>query len=123
MMTAETAFARRLSNIPLTVEGKVIKILPDDTDGTHHQRFIIEIHNGHTILIANNLERAYRVPVKIGDKVEVHGSYVWNKYGGLIHNTHHDDKPQPNGQEHEDGYINFSGLQKPPDQFPPPQNE
>lgn len=103
-MTVEEAFEKKISDVPLTIEGKVTEILADDHEGTHHQRFVIEIHSGHTVLIAHNLERAYRVPVKVGDRVEVRGTYVWNKYGGILHNTHHDDRGI-----HEDGWINFVG--------------
>ena len=112
MPTPEVAFAHRLSNIPLTVTGKVIKILPDDIGSTPHQRFIIETDRTHTILIAHSLQRAYRVPVKIGDTVEIHGTYVWNKYGGLIHNTHHygHECVGTYCEVHEDGYINFVGI-------------
>lgn len=120
MISVEVAFAQRMSRIPLTAVGKVIKLLPDDIEGTHHQRFIIEVHSGHTILIANNLQRAYRSPVKMADRVEIHGTYIWNKYGGLIHNTHHTDRTQPNpGEEHEDGYINFIGKNNPHKEFLP----
>ena len=114
-MNVEYAFGHRFSDIPVTLEGKVIKILPDDHLPIHHQRFIVQTsaetqskHSGHTVLIAHNLERAYRVPMAIGDRVEVHGTYVWNKYGGIIHNTHHDHR-----SGHEDGWINFVGKKNP----------
>lgn len=103
-MTVEEAFARKISNIPLTAAGKVSEILADDKEGIPHQRFIIMLEDGQTVLVTHNLERAYRVPVKIGDKVEVHGNYVWNRHGGLIHETHHDDRGK-----HEDGWIIFVG--------------
>jgi len=44
------------------------------------------------------------VPVAEGDHVIVHGEYVWNAQGGLIHFTHHD----PQGT-HEGGYIEDNG--------------
>ena len=47
---------------------------------------------------------APRVPVASGDHVVVHGEYVWNAQGGLIHFTHHD----PQGT-HEAGYIQDNG--------------
>ena len=114
-MTVEEAFAARLSNATLTAAGRVVKILPDDTDETPHQRFIIEVHSGHTLLIAHNLTRAYRVPVKMGDKVEVRGAYVWNKYGGILHNTHHYESECVGRKciPHEDGWINFVGVKTP----------
>jgi len=106
-LAVEEAFVKKVNDAPVTATGVVTKILPDDTEGVHHQRFVITVHSGHTVLVAHNLERAYRVPVRTGDKIEAHGSYVWNKYGGLIHNTHHDDE-----SKHEDGWINFVGKKK-----------
>lgn len=116
MLTAEIAFARKLHNVPVSAAGKVVKLLADDTDASPHQKFIIEIHSGHTILISHNLLRAYRVPVKIGDRVEIHGTYIWNRYGGLLHNTHHYNNEclGPHCEAHDDGYINFVGIHKNP---------
>lgn len=102
-MTSEEAFRKKYSNISLTTKGKVVKILEDEHFGSPHQRFIIEPHLHHTILIVNNIERSYLIPIKIGDLVEVHGTYVWNKYGGLLHETHHHEEPG----HHEDGFINL----------------
>ena len=107
-MTCEHAFAKKLTDIFLTVTGKVVQILVDDTEGDPHQRFIVQTQNGQTVLVCHNLERAYRVPVCEGDKIEVHGAYVWNKHGGLMHNTHHDDRGV-----HEDGWINLVGKKVP----------
>ena len=127
-MNVEYAFGHRFSDIPLTLEGKVIKILPDDHVPIHHQRFIVQVfaesqskHSGHTVLIAHNLERAYRVPVALGDKVEIHGTYVWNRYGGIIHNTHHyERKGEGCGCEpHKEGYINFVGQKNPDEENAP----
>ncbi len=100
-MTVEEAFEKKLSDVVLEAKGKVVKILEDDTTGHPHQRFIIEVHSGHTILVINNLEHGYRVPVKLGDIVEAKGNYVWNEHGGLIHETHHHQE----GESHVDGYI------------------
>lgn len=135
-MNIEHAFERKISDVALTIKGKVSRILEDDSGLTPHQRFVVEVpaspetagrggHSGHTILIAHNLERAYKVPVKLGDKVEVHGTYVWNKYGGIIHNTHHDDREACRkvldgrvvcGPAHDDGWI-ILAEQKPYQDF------
>jgi len=40
-----------------------------------------------------------------GDSVIVHGEYVWNDEGGLIHFTHHDPAPA-----HEGGWIELRGV-------------
>ena len=39
------AFDNNQSDIQLGGSGKVIKILPDDTQGSRHQRFIIELNS------------------------------------------------------------------------------
>lgn len=100
MPTAEEAYTKHLNRVEVTAKGKVQKILEDDITGAPHQRFIVELHSGHTLLVLNNLEFGYRVPVKVNDTVEVRGSFVWSKYGGLVHQTHHDER-----KVHADGYI------------------
>jgi hypothetical protein len=121
-VTAEEAFQNRKSKVSVRAEGKVVRTLTDDHEGIHHQRFIIQGRTGQTVLVAHNLERAYRAPVIIGDKVEIHGSYAWNKQGGIIHNTHHDDREACNrmengrvvcGKQHDDGWIVFVGKKDP----------
>lgn len=107
-MTPDNAFDKKLSNVGVTAKGKVIKVLEDDHKGAHHQRFVIEVSSGRTVLVAHNIEQAYRANIKIGDEVEAKGNYVWNKFGGLLHNTHHADRG-----EHDDGYINFVGKKDP----------
>ena len=74
----------------------------DDEDGSRHQRFIIDIGNRQTLLIAHNIELAERVPVGMGDRVYVRGLYEWNDLGGLMHWTHRD----PLGSE-DSGWIRY----------------
>ncbi|MEX0621457.1 MAG: DUF3465 domain-containing protein [Candidatus Woykebacteria bacterium] len=121
-MAVEEAFKNKLSGVTLVANGKVFKILGDDHKGTHHQRFVIKVPSGRTLLVSHNLERAYRPEIKIGDEVEVKGTYVWNKYGGLLHNTHHDDRNDCEkvvgdkivcGPKHDDGWIVFVGEKDP----------
>jgi hypothetical protein len=73
--------------------------------GTHEQ-FIIRLTSGDlTLLVEHNLGIAPRAPVAVGDHVIVHGEYIWNTQGGLIHFTHHD----PDGR-HEGGFIQENGT-------------
>ncbi len=74
----------------------------DDADGADHQRFIIDIGDGRTLLIAHNTELAQRVPVGLGDRVYVRGLYEWNDLGGLVHWTHDD----PQGAE-DGGWVRY----------------
>ena len=58
--------------------------------GYRHQRFIVKLGSGQTLLIAHNIELAYRLPApRVGDAVEFYGEYAWNPQGGVIHWTHH----------------------------------
>jgi uncharacterized protein DUF3465 len=105
--TVERAFAQHLSRIEVTAEGSVTRLLSDDTgpSGTH-QRFIVQVKgSAQTLLIENNLDIGKRVPLSIGDDVLVHGEYIWNDQGGLIHFTHHDPD-----HSHEDGWIELKDI-------------
>ena len=103
----DRAYAQHLSSLEVTAEGAVTRLLSDDTgpSGTH-QRFIVQLAGStQTLLIDNNVDIGKRVPVAAGDAVVVHGEYVWNDQGGLIHFTHHDP-----AHTHEDGWIELRGL-------------
>lgn len=85
--------------------GKVLRILPDDNDGSRHQRFILGLPDGRTLLIAHNIDLAPRVSgIREGDTVEFHGEYASNSRGGVIHWTHHD----PEGR-HPGGWLRHQG--------------
>lgn len=101
----ERAFRNGTRDLQVLVLGRVVSILPDDTRGDRHQRFIIELDNGLTLLVAHNIDLAPRIDaLRVGDTVQVYGEYEWNERGGVIHWTHHD----PNGQ-HVDGWIEHNG--------------
>lgn len=84
------AFANQLSDIQVQSAGIVTRILSDDVVGDRHQRFILRLSNGQTVLIAHNIDIAPRASLKVGDSVAFYGEYVWNSEGGLVHWTHHD---------------------------------
>jgi hypothetical protein len=101
------AFAEHRSQLQVTAEGSVTRLLTDDTgpSGTH-QRFIVRLRTStQTLLIDNNVSIGRRVPVASGDAVIVHGEYVWNEEGGLVHFTHHDP-----ARTHESGWIELRGT-------------
>ena len=96
-------YANHDSDVEVTVKGNITEILGDDTVGGKHQRFIIQMSNGQTILITHNIDIAPRVVgITTGSLVYIHGEYIWNNQGGIIHWTHHD----PTGV-HESGWIIF----------------
>ena len=99
------AYSGRRSDVQVTGTGRVTRVLGDDSLGDRHQRFILELPSGHTVLIAHNIDLAPRVePLAAGDAVEFHGVYEWNDKGGVVHWTHHD----PGGQ-HEPGWLKHNG--------------
>jgi hypothetical protein len=93
-----------LQKVEVTVTAPIKKVLPDDTKGLPHERFLLLLANGSTVLIAHDTAMAPRVPLNAGDNVTIHGEYIWNERGGVIHWTHHSD----NGR-HEGGYIDYQG--------------
>lgn len=99
------AFEQHQSNILVEGQGTVSKILPDDLEGSRHQKFIVQLANGQTLLIAHNIDLAPGVDgLNEGDRVSFYGEYEWNPKGGVIHWTHHD----PDGR-HEAGWIKHNG--------------
>jgi hypothetical protein len=103
-LTAEKAALEEISGVMIDASGRVSKVLPDDNEGSRHQRFILELPSGHTVLVTHNIDLAKRVPLAAGDRVVIHGQYEWNDRGGVLHWTHHD----PAGR-HEGGWIEHKG--------------
>jgi hypothetical protein len=100
-----SAFAERRGNFVAEGTGTVAAVLSDDNDGSPHQRFILTLQSGQTLLISHNIDLAPRVEtLSVGDVVFFKGEYEWNAKGGVIHWTHHD----PAGQ-HEAGWIRHDG--------------
>lgn len=100
----ERLFREERSDEIVTAAGRVAKTLPDDNDGSRHQRFIVELASGRTVLVAHNIDLAPRVPLREGDRVVVHGEYEWSRRGGTVHWTHHDPKGWREG-----GWIEHDG--------------
>ena len=99
------AFAEHATNLAGEGSGTVSKLLPDDTDGDRHQRFIVQLASGQTLLIAHNIDAASRVEsLDVGDAVHFKGVYEWNEQGGVIHWTHHDP-----ARNHAAGWIKHNG--------------
>lgn len=90
-------FTKRDDGEWVEVSGFVRRLLSDDDDGSRHQRFVIDIGQGQTLLVAHNLELAERIPVGMGDRVYVRGLYEWNDLGGLVHWTHRDPMETDDG--------------------------
>lgn len=98
------AFRSHRSHVDVETGGRVVRVLPDDRAGARHERFIARVEGGPSVLVAHNLDLAPRVPVAIGDSVELRGEYEWNERGGVIHWTHRDP-----GGRHAAGWIRHDG--------------
>ncbi len=93
----ERAFRERVSGVWVEVEGTVERTLADDREGSRHQRFILRLASGQTLLVAHNIDLAERVPLREGDRVAVRGEYEWNERGGVLHWTHRDPRGRRRG--------------------------
>ncbi|WP_324778998.1 DUF3465 domain-containing protein [Thiobacillus sedimenti] len=101
----DRAFTQRLSRVQVAGEGTVARMLRDDRDGSRHQRFILRLASGRTVLVAHNIDLAPRLDaLRVGDTVAFYGEYEWNPKGGVIHWTHRD----PHGR-HPDGWLRHDG--------------
>lgn len=101
----ENAFRARTTKINVVETGTVTRLLPDDNDGSRHQRFIVTLSSGHTVLIAHNIDLAPRVnTLREGDSITFAGVFEWNEKGGVVHWTHHDPGGRKTG-----GYLQHHG--------------
>lgn len=99
------AFRDQRSGVQVSGTGTVERVLADDNDGGRHQRFILRMASGQTLLVAHNIDIAPRIPgLRVGDSVQYAGVYEWNAQGGVVHWTHHD----PDGR-HPAGWLKYNG--------------
>ncbi|MEL6797471.1 MAG: DUF3465 domain-containing protein, partial [Planctomycetota bacterium] len=95
----------RTSGEMVELEAEIVKLLPDDNEGSRHQLFLLALETGGTVLVSHNIDLAPYVPVEEGDRVLVSGQYEWNEKGGVLHWTHHDPKKWREG-----GWIEHAGV-------------
>lgn len=98
------AYQDKRSKVWVEVDGSVKKVLPDDNKGSRHQRFIFRLGNGHTVLVAHNIDLAKKVPLNNGDALSIRGRFEYNDRGGVLHWTHGDPKGHIKG-----GWISHKG--------------
>jgi len=99
------AFSNHVSKIQIVGIGVVVRILDDDIYGRKHQRFILELTTGQTLLVSHNIDLAPKIKqLTIGDEIEFYGEYVWNSKGGVVHWTHKDSN-----KKHIDGWLVHKG--------------
>ncbi len=82
----------------------VFRNLPDDNEGSRHQRMLVKLSDGHVIKISHNIDLAKRVPAREGDRLDFAGDFESNELGGALHWTHLDPKSW-----HPNGWIDHQG--------------
>jgi len=98
-------FETQQSNVEVQGVGSVTRLLADDNDGSRHQRFILRLDSGQTLLVAHNIDLSGRLEaLAVGDRVGFRGEYVYTPQGGTLHWTHHD----PRGS-HPGGWLEWNG--------------
>ena len=99
------AYQQQRSDIQVQSQGTIKAILADDNQGSRHQKMILQLENGLTVLIAHNIDLAPRVEaLKKGEIIEFFGEYEYSSKGGVIHWTHRD----PQGK-HANGWLKYQG--------------
>jgi hypothetical protein len=103
----DRAWRLQLSDVQVQGSGRVARLLADDNDGARHQRFVIRLASGLTLLVAHNIDVAPRLAgLRVRDQVSFNGEYAYSELGGTLHWTHHD----PRG-DHPDGWLAWQGKQ------------
>ena len=101
----ERAYSAKRSDVQVQGSGVVIKSLRDDNEGHRHQKFILRLALGTTILVAHNIDLAPKITsLKKGDTVMFNREYEYDSRGGVVHWTHHD--PQ---RHHANGWLKHNG--------------
>ena len=88
--------------------GRVEKLLSDDLEGSRHQKFILRLGSGQSILVSHNIDSdvaSRKASMREGDEVRFRGEYEWNERGGVVHWTHDDPKDW-----HADGWLEHNGV-------------
>ncbi|MDV2441089.1 DUF3465 domain-containing protein [Acinetobacter gerneri] len=101
----QQAYEKQQRDVPVQAEGIVKAVLKDDNEGSRHQKFILKLENGLTVLVAHNIDLAPKIEnLHKGDQVQFKGDYEYSNQGGVIHWTHRD----PRGH-HADGWLKHDG--------------
>ncbi|MDO8580986.1 MAG: DUF3465 domain-containing protein [Candidatus Omnitrophota bacterium] len=99
------AFQTKRWDVWVESQGTIERMLADDTQGSRHQRLILRLDSGQTLLMTHNVDVAPRLPdVQPGERLAFRGEYIWNDKGGAIHWTHHDPAGRQPG-----GWIDYRG--------------
>ena len=57
----QLAYRDRRSDVQVKGSGEVIRLLPDDLEGSRHQKFILRVSDSLTVLMSHNIDLAPRI--------------------------------------------------------------
>lgn len=103
------AYRAQRSNVEITTSGTVVKVLGvyNGPSGAH-ENFLVATSPATgcrlTLRVAHNVDIARRIPLAPGEAVTLHGEYIYDSRGGIMHWTHRD----PRGR-HQGGYVEANG--------------
>lgn len=97
------AIAEHSSGVWVEGQGEVRRTMRDDLRGRQHQRIVLELADGGTLLIAHNTQLGGRAPAEMGATIRFRGRYEWNQRGGVVHWTHRDPRGGNGGWLEVDG--------------------
>lgn len=99
------ALRDRVHDLQVHGRGIVVSLRGDDTEGDHHQRFVIRLESGHTLLVAHSVHVASLAEgLGVGDSVWFSGVYEQSADGGTVRWTH----AEPDG-EHAPEWLRHGG--------------
>ncbi len=103
------AFLSQRSHFEVTASGKVARLLGTRAGRVgRHEGFLVRLEgpagHGLTVKVEDNVDLTGPIPLAAGDDVVIHGEYIFDRRGGIVHWTHHD----PRGR-HEPGFVEVHG--------------
>jgi hypothetical protein len=89
-------------------EGRILAVLPEDTIGIRHQRFLVRMENGAKTLLAHNIDLCPRIEgLEPGREIRFYGQFTMNDRGGVFHRLHRNRNPF---HRYVDGWIEYDGT-------------
>lgn len=97
----------RDQNVNFIEAGQMVvqAILPDDTQGLPHQKWLVRLSDNSTLELVYNSDMGQRVPLSVGQVVSAGGQLIIAQQGPLLHWLHADPR-----QHRPDGYVFVNGT-------------
>jgi hypothetical protein len=71
------AYAKHKSYVEVLDYGTVTKVMPEDSQGSKHQLFMLKLDSGVTVRVAHNTSVAEEIPdLKVGERLGIKGEFI-----------------------------------------------